>query len=185
MKVTKSLIAAIALVLVVPSTAVGKDKKGQRGMLESMQSVPCGAKERGLTGLGALYGSVGVTHVNSDEKLCPQYLLRSDEMDYHIRPLDTKHAAVLPVGREAEFKIKKDRLFLKVPDGEKKAQSYEYQVVSMQPVNSESKGESTSYRPAEKPAESRPPNETGANVNGQRTDPPPSPPQQSQPQSEE
>jgi hypothetical protein len=189
MKVTKSIIAALALVLAVPSTAVGKDKKGQRGMLESMQSVPCGAKERGLTGLGALYGSVGVTHVNSDEKLCPQYLLRSDEMDYHIRPLDMKHAVVLPVGREAEFKIKKDRLFLKVPDGEKKEQSYQYQVVSMQPVNSESKGEGTAYRPAEKPAESRPPNETGKNINGQTTDPPPqpqqSPPQQSQPQSDE
>lgn len=130
MKVKTSLITALALVLAVSSTAVGKDKKGQRGMLESMQAVPCGAKERGLTGLGAIYGSIGVTHVNSDEKLCPQYLLRTDEMEYHIRPLDMKHAVVLPVGHEAEFKIKKDRLFLKVPDGDKKTRPY--QVVSMQ-----------------------------------------------------
>src|SRR5271170_7782154 len=125
MNIKKSLIAVLALVLAAPSIAAAKDKKGQRGMLESMQSVPCGAKERGVTGVGSVFASVGVAHVNSHEQLCPQYLLRTDDMDYHIRPLDTKHAAVLPVGREAEFKIKKDRLFLKVPDGEKKAESYQ------------------------------------------------------------
>jgi len=180
MKVSKSLIAALALILAVPSTAGGKDKKGQRGMLESMQSVPCGAKERGVTGLGSVFASVGVEHVNSHEQLCAQYLLRTDDMDYHIRPLDVKHASVLPVGHEAEFRIKKDRLFLKMPEGEKKAQAY--QVVSMQPVSSESKVENTTYRPAEKPAESRPANETGTNPNGQTTDyPPQSPPSQPQP----
>jgi len=142
-------------------------------MLESMQSVPCGAKERGLAGLGSVFGSVGVQHVNSHEQLCPQYFLRTDEMDYHIRPLDTKHAVVLPVGHEAEFKIKKDRLFLKVPDGDKKARAY--QVVSMQPANSESKVESTTYRPTEKPAQSLPQNEVGKNGNGQATDHPPQP----------
>jgi hypothetical protein len=38
--------------------------------------------------LGALWGSVGITHINSNEKLCPQYLLRTDQMDYEIRPID-------------------------------------------------------------------------------------------------
>jgi hypothetical protein len=89
-------------------------------MLESMQSVPCGSKERGVTGLGSVFASVGVAHVNSHEQLCPQYLLRSDEMDYHIRPVDAKHAGVLPVGQEAEFRIKNNRLFLKVPGDDKK-----------------------------------------------------------------
>ncbi|MGB6385815.1 MAG: hypothetical protein WBD25_17740 [Terriglobales bacterium] len=158
MKLKKSLIAALSLVLAVPSIAVAKDKKGQRGMLESMQSVPCGAKERGVTGLGSVFGSVGVQHVNSHEQLCPQYLLRTDQMDYHIRPLDLKHAAVLPVGHEAEFKIKKDRLFLKIPDGDKKER--DYQVVSMEPVSSESKIDSTAYHPVEKPVEPGPPNPT-------------------------
>jgi hypothetical protein len=156
MKVKKSLIAALSLALAVPSITVAKDKKGQRGMLENMQAVPCGSKERGLTGLGAIYGSIGVTHVNSDEKLCPQYLLRTDEMEYHIRPLDLKHAVVLPIGHEAEFKIKKDRLFLKTTDGDKKTRAY--QVVAMQPINAENKVDSTAYHPVEKPAESRPPN---------------------------
>jgi hypothetical protein len=158
MKVRQTVIAVALLILFVPSLAAAKDKKGQRGMLENMQAVPCGAKERGVTGLGSLWGSVGVQHVDSNEKLCPQYLLRTDEMDYRIRPLDTKHAVVLPVGHEAEFKIKKDRLYLRVVDGDKK--TLEYQVVAMQPASAEGRSENGAYRPpapaAERPAESRP-----------------------------
>jgi hypothetical protein len=177
MNIKKSLIAVLALVLTVPSIAAGKVKKGQRGMLESMQSVPCGAKERGVTGVGSVFASVGVAHVNSHEQLCPQYLLRTDEMDYHIRPVDTKHAAVLPIGREAEFKIDKDRLFLKVVDGSKKTEAY--QVVSMQPSNSNSSSDdkvgNANYGPAPAPAESQSSDEVGKNVNNQSTNPPPEP----------
>jgi hypothetical protein len=154
MNVAKLVIVALLLVLTFPSIALGKDKRGQRGMLESMQSVPCGAKERGVTGLGSVFASVGVEHVNSHEQLCPQYLLRTDEMDYHIRPVDLKHAAVLSVGHEAEFKIKKDRLFLRMVDGDKK--ELVYQVVAMQPANSASTVESTAYHPADKPAADKP-----------------------------
>ena len=162
MKVKAPLITALAMVLVFPSITEGNDKNKDRtqvGMLESMQSVPCGAKERGLTGLGAMVGSIGVTHVNSEERLCPQYLLRTDDMDYHIRPLDKKHAAVLSIGQEAEFKVKKDRMFLKVVDSKKKAQAY--QVVAMQPTNPEGK---TAYNPPDdKPADYRPPANSGTN----------------------
>jgi hypothetical protein len=149
----KTLYIFASLLVLASSITEAKDKKkhAPRGMLESMQSVPCGAKERGLTGLGSVFGSVGVQHVNSHEQLCPQYLLRTDEMDYHIRPLDQKHAAVLPVGHEAEFKIKKDRLFLKPVDGDKKTRAY--QVVSMQPVSTENGVDATAYHPVEKPAE--------------------------------
>jgi hypothetical protein len=149
MRVQQTIATVALLILFVPSMATAKEKKGQRGMLENMQAVPCGAKERGVTGLGSMWASVGVAHVDSNEKLCPQYLLRTDEMDYRIRPLDTKHAVVLPVGHEAEFKIKKDRLYLRVVDGDKK--TLEYQVVAMQPP--ESKVESGTYRaPAPAPA---------------------------------
>jgi hypothetical protein len=165
MNVKASLIAALAMVLVFPSAAKGHDKKksSQVGMLESMQSIPCGAKERGLTGLGAMVGSIGVTHVNSDEKLCPQYLLRTDDMDYHIRPLDKKHAVVLSVGHEAEFKFKKDRMFLRVVDSDKKAKPF--QIVAMQPTN---QSNSTAYHPPDrpvddKPADYRPPANSGTN----------------------
>jgi hypothetical protein len=156
MDVKKVLITALALALTLPSIAEAKKKKKppQRGMIESMQSIPCGAKARGLTGLGSIFGSVGIEHVNSNEKLCPQYLFRTDELDYHIRPLDLKHAVLLPVGHEGEFKIKKDRLYLRVPDEDKKTR--EYLVVAVEPVKSSSGVESTAYRPAYKPTESRP-----------------------------
>ena len=85
--------------------------------------------------------------------------------------MDLKHAVLLPVGHEGEFKLKKDRLVLKVPDGDKKARAY--QVVAMQPTNSEGKVESSAYRPAEKPAESRPPMRDGSKVVGQSNGPPP------------
>jgi hypothetical protein len=172
MQVKKMLIAMLSLVLTVSSTAVAKDKKGQRGMLESMQSVPCGAKERGLTGLGSMVASLGIAEVNSHEQLCPQYLLRTDTMDYHIRPMNWKHPIVLPVGQEAEFKIKKDRLLLRVADGNKKVRAY--QVVSMQPAGTETKIESSAYRPMDKPADTRPPN-PGVD---KAANPPLNPPQQ-------
>ena len=156
MKIGTSLVAALALMLMVPSSAAAKDKKKKpapRGMVESMQSVPCGLKERGVSGLGSIFGSVGIQHVNSNEKLCQQYLFRTDEMEYHIRPTDTKHAVLLPVGHEGEFKLKKGRMILRVPDEDKKARQFE--VISMQPVTSGVREESSSYRSTERPKESR------------------------------
>jgi hypothetical protein len=180
MQVKKSLLAAFLLVLAISPVAEGRDKKiGQRGMLESMQSVPCGAKERGVNGLGSVFASVGVAHVNSHEQLCPQYLLRTDSMDYHIRPLDLKHPVVLPVGHEAEFRVKKDRLYLRMADGEKK--ELEYQVVSQQPPSMDSNVESTAYHPAqnnnaEQPANSQPSNPGVAKATTGPANPAPPPP---------
>lgn len=121
-----------------------------RGMLEKMEAVPCGAKQRGITGLGSVFASAGLEHVNSDEKLCPEYLLRTDEMEYQIRPTD-KHPVVLPVGHEGEFKLKKDRLFLKVPDGDRKTRAY--QVVSMKPLETEGNLHNSGDKPQGMPAE--------------------------------
>ena len=148
------IISAVAITLVLtctfPTIASAKKKKvAPRGMLESMQSVPCGAKHRGLSGLGSLYGSVGITHVNSDEKLCPQYLVRTDDMDYEIRPKNVKHAAILPVGQEVELKIKKDHMDVKVADGGKKTTTYI--VVAMRPAGQDSGTQSSSYQPPDKP----------------------------------
>jgi len=185
MKIKTSLIATLSFVLAISSLSEAHDKKkqSQRGMLESMQSVPCGAKERGLTGLGSMMASVGVTHVNSQEQLCSQYLLRTDDMDYHIRPLEKKHAAVMPVGHEAEFIVKKDRMFLKMVDEKKKATAY--QVVAMQPANAEGKADTTAYHAPSKPVDDRameshpqpnsgnlPPSEANK-LSEQRTDQPP------------
>src|SRR5258708_12675476 len=147
-----SVLTAMLLVLIVPSSS-GADKKkhgADRGMLEKMEVVPCGAKERGLTGLGSIFASAGVTAVNSNEKLCPQYLLRTDEVEYHIRPVDGKHPVILPIGKEGEFKIKNDKMFLKVPDGDRKTRAY--QVVSMKPVGTEGSAlENSAFPPPHRP----------------------------------
>ncbi|HUN60999.1 MAG TPA: hypothetical protein VMU53_03365 [Candidatus Sulfotelmatobacter sp.] len=126
----------LAFVLLVPIGAPAKKKSPpDRAMLEKMEAVPCGAKQKGLSGLGSFWASVGITDVHSNEKLCPQYLLRTDDMDYKIRPMDMKHPLVLPVGHEVIFKISKDRMFVRVPDGDdkhiKKMQPYE--VVAAEP----------------------------------------------------
>lgn len=147
MNIRTLAVSGFILLAAIPLSADSKKKKPEaRAMLETMEAVPCGAKEKGLTGLGTLWASAGITHVNSDEKLCPQYLLRSDEMEYHIRPTDLKHAVVLPVGQEIEFKIKKDRMFVKVPDDDRKARSY--LIVAMKPTNSEGEAQSSSANPS-------------------------------------
>jgi hypothetical protein len=150
MKLRVLLVVALTLVATMPATAGGKKKKVQpRGLLEKMEAVPCGAKQRGLTGLGSIWASAGITHVNSDEKLCPQYLLRTDDMDYEIRPMEKKHPVVLPIGSEVEFKIKKDKMSVKLPEGDHKTLTY--QVVAIIPANRESQTESSASPQPEKP----------------------------------
>jgi hypothetical protein len=123
------LVTFCTLVLAVPVFA---RKHGKRAMIEQMEAVPCGAKQRGLTGLGSVFASIGATAVNSDEKLCPQYMLRTDDMEYHVRPID-KHPRLLPVGQEGEFEISKDVLEMRIPDGDHKKRRY--QVVAMKPID--------------------------------------------------
>jgi len=147
MKNRALLAVSFSLLLLAAPVFGGSKKHGERAMIERMEAVPCGAKERGLAGLGALWGSVGATHVDSDQKLCPQYLLRTDEMEYHIRPLDHKHPVLLPVGQEGEIKIDKSVMEVRVPDGDRKKRLY--QVVAMKPLDhsgsSDAEGASSKY----------------------------------------
>ena len=169
MRIKTSFISMLALVLAITPGAVAKNKKPlQKAMLENMQAVPCGAKERGLAGLGSVFASAGITAVNSNEKLCPQYLLRTDEMEYRVRPVDLKHATLLPVGQEGEFKIKKNRLLFRLGDGKLR----EYQVVSMDPLNKGQTMENSSYRAPEKPAVTKPMDQSSGALSGKANYPP-------------
>lgn len=170
MSIKTFVIPALFLSLMIPGAAFGKKKKhAERGMLEKMEAVPCGAKESGITGLGSVFASAGIEHVNSDEKLCPQYLLRTDEMEYHIRPTDGKHPVILPIGKEGEFKIKKDRMMLKVPDGDHKTRSY--QVVAMKPVETGSSSGDAAAKPAERPIQDKLSGDRAASKTVQKSDP--------------
>lgn len=151
MRMNVWIVPCMALLLAIPAAARDKKKHVQRAMVENMVAVPCGAKSHGITGIGSLWASAGLEHVNSDEKLCPQYLLRTDDMEYMIRPQDRKHPVLLPVGQEGEFKIKKDRLFMKVVDGDKKTRAY--QVVSINQLSStENAAASSGYHPPATPS---------------------------------
>ena len=146
MNVRNSLILFLALISAIPLSAHDKNKKEvEKGILEKMEAVPCGAKQRGLAGLGTLRASAGITHVNSNEKLCPQYLLRTDEMDYEIRPIDLKHATILPIGQERELRIKKNEMILTMPEGGDR-KTHNYEVVAMNPANPDSGQKSSSLR---------------------------------------
>lgn len=128
-----SFAAGLTLVLLGSLGLQAKQKPPERGMLVRMESMECGVHQGGLAGLGGFWASIGVTKINSQEKLCPQYLVRTDTMEYHIRPLDRKHPTVLPVGHEALFRIHKDRMFLRVEDLDKSVR--QYQVVAEKPLS--------------------------------------------------
>ena len=137
MRIKGLLVLSLVLIAAIPINAEGKKKKQpDRAMLEKMDAVPCGSRQKGITGLGSIWASVGITHVSADEKLCPRYLLRTDEMEYEIQPTQKKHPPVLPVGQEVVFKIKKDRMTVKCPEGDNKSRTYE--VVAMKPTEPDS-----------------------------------------------
>ena len=121
------------LALLVCSTAFAKDRHFyQKGRLVSMESASCGyAEKSGNTFKGQILGTDG-GHKNTKEMLCPEYVLRSDNVIYRIRPRDEKHPVLLPVGETAEFRIQKDRLFLKITEMDDKER--DYTVVSMTPA---------------------------------------------------
>ena len=137
MKCKSLLVLSVALVAVVPASAHGKKKSPpDRAMLEKMDAVPCGASQKGVTGVGSIWASVGITKMSSDEKLCPRYLLRTDEMEYEIQPHDRKHPTILPVGQEVVFKIKNDHMTVRNPQEDKGAdkKARDYEVVAIKPT---------------------------------------------------
>lgn len=122
-----------ALVPALCSMALAKEPRFyQKGRLLSMESVSCGyAEKSGKTFKGEVLGTDG-GHKNTQEVLCQEYVLRADQVIYRIRPRDEKHPVLLPVGETAEFRIQKDRLFLRVAEMDSKER--DYTVVSMTPA---------------------------------------------------
>lgn len=115
------------------STALAKDHFYLKGRLMSMESVSCGyAENSGKTFVGEVVGTDGA-HKKTKEMLCQEYLLKSDKVLYRIRPRDEKHPVLLPIGEDADFRIERDKLFLKVVEFDN-GKERDYNVVSMTPV---------------------------------------------------
>jgi hypothetical protein len=112
----------------------GKDAPSyQSGTLKEMTSVECGYEQKSAKGLvGELVGTDN-SHSKTRKTFCQEYILQANRVVYHIRPREEKHPALLPVGEKAMFRMKKDYMVLKVPEGDDKER--EYDVVSMLPAS--------------------------------------------------
>ena len=118
-------------------TGYAKDVKPyQTARLLQMNSVQCGTDEKSdRSALGEIIGTDN-SNRKTQQLLCQEYVLQSDTVTYHIRPRDEKHPEVLPVGSQAQFRLDKDKLLLRVEGmGEKERQ---YTVISAVPRNDNS-----------------------------------------------
>src|ERR1700675_2876236 len=118
-------------------------KAYQSGKLLQMDSVSCGVDEKDAKSFtGELIGTDS-GHKKTQELLCQEYLLQTERVIYRIRPKDTKHPILLPVGDQAQFRLQKDKMLLRVEDLDSKER--EYIVVSMTP-RSDSTADATQVR---------------------------------------
>ena len=122
---------ALALVPVLAATvAFAKDHSYEKGKIVSMDSNACGMAEKSSKTIAGEVLGTDADHKNTQEVLCQEYVLQGEHVLYHIRPLDQKHPALLPVGEDAEFRIDKDKIMLRVPESSDDKEK-SYSVVSM------------------------------------------------------
>ena len=119
------------LILIVAPMVLAKDPPDyEKGLLLSMDSASCGFAEKdGKTITGQIIGTDS-SHKKTQEVLCQEYVMQADHITYRIRPKDDKHPALLPIGEAVQFRIHKDKMYLRVPEGD--AKEREYFVLSMQ-----------------------------------------------------
>src|SRR6185312_1515444 len=123
----------IAILVLAALTAFAKEPVfHQQGTITNMDAVECGVDENsGKSFAGEVLGTDS-GHKKTRELLCQEYVLKTDRIMYRIRPRDEKHPVLLPVGERAEFRIKKDKLLLSIPELDNKER--EYSVTSMQMI---------------------------------------------------
>ena len=124
----------LAIAMVATAVQAKEPKHYQNGKLLKMESVKCGTDEKnGKSVTGEMLGTDSA-HMKTHELLCQQYVLETDTVVYTIRPKDDKHPVLLPIGENAQFRMEKDKIILRVEDLDDKDRDYE--VVSMVPKDS-------------------------------------------------
>jgi hypothetical protein len=128
--VVRKLILAMMMAAVAASVAGAKNPPSyDKGTLLSMDSSMCGTAEKGSkTVAGELLGTDG-EHKNTEQVLCQEYVLQGVRIVYHIRPKDTKHPILLPVGDAVQYRVHQDKMY--VLDRENDPKEREYAVTSM------------------------------------------------------
>src|SRR6202162_5477629 len=110
----KALVLASILLATV---AYAKEPKAfQSGKLLQMDSVKCGVDEKDAKSFAGEMIGTDSGHKKTQELLCQEYVLQTERVIYRIRPKDTKHPILLPVGDQAQFRLQKDKMLLRVED---------------------------------------------------------------------
>jgi hypothetical protein len=106
----------VALMLLAAAAYAKEPRAYQSGRLLQMDSVKCGVDEKDAKSFTGEMIGTDSGHKKTQELLCQEYLLQTDKMIYRIRPKDAKHPVLLPVGEQAQFRLDKDKLLLRVED---------------------------------------------------------------------
>ena len=105
--------------ILLAATAYAKEPKAYLdGKLLQMDSVQCGDQKD---------AKKGKTH----ELLCQEYVVQTDQVLYRIRPRDEKHSELLPIGQNAQFRLDKNKMLLRVDGSD--GREREYVVMSIKP----------------------------------------------------
>jgi len=120
----KSQILLAALLMTGLAYAGDKDHSYDHGRILEMNAVECGFDQKASKGLtGELLGTDS-QHTKTRQMLCPEYTIKADRVSYRVRPKEEKHPALLPVGETANFRMKKEIMVLRVPEGDDKERDY-------------------------------------------------------------
>jgi hypothetical protein len=135
----------LCIVLGMVSAAYAKDPKAyQTGKLLQMDSVSCGMAEKDAKSFAGEMLGTDSGSKKTQEVLCQEYVLQAERVIYRIRPRDEKHPVLLPVGEQAQFRLQKDKMLLRVEDLDSKER--EYVVVSMTPRSDSTAADATPAR---------------------------------------
>jgi hypothetical protein len=121
-----------ACIVLIAAAAFAREPKAyQTGKLLQMDSVQCGVAEKDAKSFAGEIIGTDSGSKKTQEVLCQEYVLQGERVIYRIRPRDEKHPVLLPVGDQAQFRLEKDKMILRVEDLDNKDR--EYVVVSMTP----------------------------------------------------
>jgi len=121
----------LAVLLLATMVQAKQPKRYQSGRLMRMDSVKCGTDEKNGKSLAGEMIGTDSSHMKTRELLCQQYTLETSSLVYTVRPKDDKHPVLLPIGENAQFRLQKDKMLLRVEDMDDKER--EYIVVSILP----------------------------------------------------
>jgi len=135
----------MCVILSLAAAAYAKEPKPyQTGKLLQMDSVPCGTAEKDAKSFAGEMLGTDSGSKKRQEVLCQEYVLQAARVIYRIRPRDEKHPVLLPVSEQAQFRLQKDKMLLRVEDLDSKER--EYIVVSMMPRADSSTADATPAR---------------------------------------